>query len=118
MPSALVDSVLVKPVASFLAAIDTPGIALPCSSRTRPLIVPVVCCADAGMQASSQNSAAPNRCLLIPRPPVCDKGTRGQLTVFTLYQDNVGGREVQQKRREGCPSRLPAYPTGVAGVRT
>src|SRR4029453_1512222 len=103
MPSALVDSVLVKPVASFLAVIDTPGIALPCSSSTRPLIVPVVCCANAGTQASSRNSAAPDRCLLIPTPPVCDKGTRAQLTVFTPDQDNVGGREVQQKRREGCP---------------
>src|SRR4029077_11046595 len=106
MPSALVDSVLVNPVASFRAVIDAPGIALPCSSSTRPLIVPVVCCANAGMQASSQNSAAPDRCLLIPTPPVCDKGTRAQLTVFTPDQDNVGGRDVQQKRRECCPSRL------------
>src|SRR4029079_3087581 len=114
MPSALVDSVLVKPVASFRAVIDTPGIALPCSSSARPLIVPVVCCANAGMQASSQNSAAPNRCLVIPTPPVCDKGTRAQLTVVTHDQNHVGRREVQKKRREVCPSRFPAYPAGLA----
>src|SRR4029077_14862761 len=99
MPSVLVDAVLVNPVASFRAVIDAPGIALPCSSSTRPLIVPVVCCANAGMQASSQNSAAPARCLLIPRPPVCDKGTRAQLTVFTPHQNNAGGPEVERKTR-------------------
>src|SRR5580765_8743640 len=98
MPSALVDSVLVNPVASFRAVIDTPGIAFPCSSSTRPLIVPVVCCANAGTQASSRNSAAPVRCLLMPTPPLRDIGTMAQLTVFTPHQDNVGGREVQQKR--------------------
>src|SRR4029079_5234030 len=118
MPSALVDSVLVKPVASFRAVIDTPGIALPCPSRRRPLIVPVVCCANAGMQASSQNSAAPNRCLVIPRPPVCDKGTRAQLTVLTPDQNNDSGGGVKKKRGGGCPPPFPAYPAGLAVVRT
>src|ERR1044072_5198454 len=32
-------------------------------------MVPLVCCPNAVKQASSRNTAAPNKCLLIPTPP-------------------------------------------------
>ena len=41
-----------NPVAAFMAVIVAPGTAMPWGSITRPVIVPVVCCANEGRAAS------------------------------------------------------------------
>ena len=52
MPSPSETSVRTNPVAAFFAVTVTPGIAAPWSSTIRPEMVPVVCCAAAGVAAS------------------------------------------------------------------
>src|SRR4051812_34077448 len=64
-PPASLTSDLVNPVAALLAVTVAPGTAEPCSSSTRPEIVPLVPCANADAHVSSTMIAAPNKCLLI-----------------------------------------------------
>src|SRR6266853_6462263 len=65
MPSASLTSVRVKPVFGLLAVTVAPGVAAPWGSRTRPEMLPVVCCANPDALVSSQTIAAPTRFLRI-----------------------------------------------------
>src|SRR5262245_8849977 len=56
-------------MAGFLAVTVAPGIAAFCGSRTRPVTVPVVCCAATGAQPRSTHNAAPANLVVIPMPP-------------------------------------------------
>ena len=52
MPSPSDTSVRVNPVAALFAVTVAPGTAAPWSSTMRPVMLPVVCCATAGVAAS------------------------------------------------------------------
>jgi hypothetical protein len=55
----------------LFAVTVAPGTAAPCWSTMRPVIVPVVCCANADALANSRIIAAPNKYLLIQRLQIC-----------------------------------------------
>src|SRR5258705_2101790 len=85
-----------KPVDGLFAVTVAPGIAAPCWSTTRPVMVPVVCCANADAQASSINTAAPNKYLLIPTPPICSK-------------ERCPAQDTGVQRAGGCKRNTTAY---------
>ena len=67
MPSPSVTPVRTKPVSVFLPVTVTPGIAAFWSSVIRPVMLPVVCCANAGeLSTSAQSASAAQIFLFIP----------------------------------------------------
>src|SRR5437867_7074649 len=78
-PSESLASVRVKPVDGLFAVTVAPGTAAPCWSTTRPVTLPVVCCANVVAQASNTSAAAPKNFLIIPTPPDMLCGLRQRL---------------------------------------
>src|SRR5713226_6638228 len=86
-PSVSLASVRVNPVDALLAVTVAPGTAAPCWSRTRPVMVPVVCCASAVAQVSRTSVTAPRNLLIIQLLQMCEQ----QLTCFRSRPESPFG---------------------------
>ncbi len=112
MPSPSVTPVRTKPVSVFLPVTVTPGIAAFWSSVIRPVMLPVVCCANAGeLSTSAQSASAAQIILFIPAGLPLGAGVESECPTPLRWISADAPKVLRWDECGGCKGRTTAAGT-------